>query len=101
MLADALINMVKNGFDIKKLHIVAHSLGAQLSSMTSRSLKKKSNLIIKRISALDPAFPLFYPGIIAGHLSKYDADFVDVIHSDTFGYGAPISTGTADFYPNG
>jgi hypothetical protein len=41
------------------------------------------------------------PGLIAGHLSKDDADFVDVIHADAFLYGAPISTGTVDFWPNG
>jgi len=51
-----------------------------------------------RISALDPAFPLFYPGT---HLSASDADFVDVIHTDAWLYGAPTSTGTADFWPNG
>lgn len=62
---------------------------------------KKSDLKIKRISALDPAFPLFYPGLIAGHLSENDAEFVDVIHTDAYIYGAPISTGTVDFYPNG
>lgn len=101
MLADALLDLLKSGLDIGKLHIVSHSLGSQLASMTARKLKKKSNYKIKRISALDPAFPMFYPGLIAGHLSKYDADFVDVIHTDAWLYGAPVSTGTADFWPNG
>ena len=53
-----------------------------------------------RISALDPAFPPFYPGIFATALSSKDADFVDVIHTDAWLYGAPVSTGTADFWPN-
>ncbi|EDW02793.1 GH10839 [Drosophila grimshawi] len=58
--------------------------------------------IFSEISALDPAFPLFYlnAGIIK-HLSKDDAEFVDVIHTDAWHYGAPFSTGTADFWPNG
>lgn len=55
-----------------------------------------------RISALDPAFPLFYlTAGLAAHLSKHDAEFVDVIHTDAWLYGAPSSTGTADFWPNG
>lgn len=93
--------MFNNGLNRERFHIVAHSLGCQLASMTARNIISRSKLKIKRISALDPAFPLFYPGLIAGHLSKNDADFVDVIHTDAFLYGAPIPTGTADFWPNG
>lgn len=94
--------MFQNGLQIENFHIVAHSLGCQLASMTARNIKKRSKYKIQRISALDPAFPLFYPPIIfAGHLSKHDARFVDVIHTDAFLYGAPISTGTVDFWPNG
>jgi hypothetical protein len=53
-----------------------------------------------RISALDPAFPGFYPGILGTHLSQSDADLVDVIHTDAWLYGAPATTGTVDFWPN-
>lgn len=59
-----------------------------------------SLLFFARLSALDPAFPLFY-GTFSYHLSKHDAEFVDVIHTDAWIYGAPVSTGTADFWPNG
>lgn len=93
MLADAILNMLNSGLNIEKFSIVAHSLGCQLASMTAREIKSRSNFKIKRISALDPAFPLFYPGLLAGHLSENDAEFVDVIHTDAFLYGAPISTG--------
>lgn len=55
-----------------------------------------------RLTALDPAFPAFYPdGVVMEHVSAKDADFVDVIHTDAGGYGAPVRTGTADFWPNG
>ena len=57
-------------------------------------------VFIFRISALDPAFPPFYPGVFVTHLSDKDADFVDVIHTDAWLYGAPVSTGTVDFWPN-
>lgn len=35
------------------------------------------------------------------HVTDKDAAFVDVIHTDAGGYGAPVRTGTADFWPNG
>lgn len=35
------------------------------------------------------------------HVNCKDAQFVDVIHTDAGGYGAPVKTGTADFWPNG
>lgn len=53
-----------------------------------------------RISALDPAFPPFYTGGLTKHISKKDAEFVDIIHTDAWIYGAPFSTGHADFWPN-
>lgn len=59
-------------------------------------------LCISRLTALDPAFPAFYPdGIVMEHINAKDAEFVDVIHTDAGGYGAPVRTGTADFWPNG
>jgi pimeloyl-ACP methyl ester carboxylesterase len=102
VLAEQLLNMINHGLDINKLHIVGHSLGGQLSGMIGRKVKSKSKnkVTIKRISALDPAFPPFYPGILFTHLNKKDADFVDVIHTDAWLYGAPFSTGTVDFWPN-
>lgn len=54
-----------------------------------------------RITALDPAFPPFYPAITTKAISKHDAVMVDVIHTDAGLYGAPKSTGTVDFWPNG
>lgn len=58
-------------------------------------------MIFSRITALDPAFPPFYLGKLTRHLCADDAEFVDVIHTDAWFYGAPFSTGTADFWPNG
>jgi hypothetical protein len=71
-----------------------------LAFLTARKIKSKFYHKIKRISTLDPAFSLFYPGPF-DHLSKDDAEFVDVIHTDAFLYGAPVSSGTVDFWPNG
>lgn len=53
-----------------------------------------------RISALDPAFPGFY-GLFLKHITHDDAEFVDIIHTDAWRYGAPEDSGTVDFWPNG
>lgn len=54
--------------------------------------------MIFRITALDPANPPFYPG--TSHISASDANLVDIIHTDAWLYGAPVSTGSIDFWPN-
>lgn len=57
-----------------------------------------------RITGLDPAGLLFFPDLPIiepeNHLSEDDADFVDIVHTDTGGYGYPLQTGAADFYVN-
>ncbi|KAJ6632878.1 Lipase member H [Pseudolycoriella hygida] len=86
------------------LHIVGHSLGGHLSGIIGRSVIQQSQNRIKllRISALDPAFPLFYP-ITDGSLpiNVNDATLVDIIHTDADKYGAPVVTGCVDFVVNG
>lgn len=50
---------------------------------------------------MDPAFPLYYPPIFGNqHISRNDATFVDIIHTDAGGYGTPKVTGTVDFWVN-
>ncbi|XP_061386543.1 lipase member H-A-like [Musca vetustissima] len=103
VLAKMLLQQFENGLDIEKFHIVGHSLGGQMAGIVGREIyaRSKKTKKIKRISALDPAFPLFYMTVgMAKHLSRHDAEFVDVIHTDAWLYGAPFSTGTADFWPN-
>lgn len=70
-------------------------IGRNIQSMTSQQL------ILPRISALDPAGPLYYPEVGTTHLRSTDALFVDVIHTDAGFLGSPETTGTVDFWPNG
>lgn len=42
----------------------------------------------------------FIPPILEEPVSKDDASFVDVIHSDTLWRGIPFPCGHVDFYPN-
>lgn len=101
-LATFIKNMIENGLNLQTLHIVGHSIGAQMASLASRRLSTstKGHLKLRRITGLDPALPLFYPGVVYGHISKADANLVDIIHSDAGIYGARESTGTIDFWPN-
>lgn len=52
-----------------------------------------------RITGLDPAGPLFSPDSTV-FLTKADAAFVDVIHTDAGVYGTSEALASADFYPN-
>ena len=81
MLADTFLELINRGLDVNKLHIVGHSLGGQLAGIVARKIKEKSNKTfkLKRITALDPAFPPFYPGLIYKPLNKKDADLVGKI----------------------
>ncbi|XP_026732602.1 pancreatic lipase-related protein 2-like isoform X2 [Trichoplusia ni] len=100
--AEQLNKLLESGLLLEKFHVIGHSLGSHVAGYTARELKTKYNKVVKRLTALDPAFPAFYPdGVVMEHVNAKDAEFVDVIHTDAGGYGAPVRTGTADFWPNG
>ncbi|XP_069610488.1 pancreatic lipase-related protein 2-like isoform X2 [Ranitomeya imitator] len=81
------------------VHIIGHSLGAHAAGEAGRRLPG-----IRRITGLDPARPWFENTPEDVRLDPSDADFVDVIHTDTHkltGVGIIKPIGHADFYPNG
>lgn len=102
IMGSVVLNAIRKGLDVQKFHVIGHSLGAQLCGYMARKLIQQSNHAVKlqRITGLEPANPGFFPPILLQHLSYTDADFVDIIHTDTNFYGQPHSTGTADFWPN-
>ncbi|XP_037903885.1 lipase member I-like [Hermetia illucens] len=99
----SILNMLNNGLNIDTLHLVGHSLGAQMAGIIGREIQRKTKgeKLIRRITALDPAYPGFYDVSLVDHVTKRDAEFVDVIHTDAGTFGAPYHTGTVDFWPNG
>uniref|UniRef100_A0A2H1V975 SFRICE_028838 n=1 Tax=Spodoptera frugiperda TaxID=7108 RepID=A0A2H1V975_SPOFR len=100
--AEQLNKLIDLGLPLEKLHIIGFSLGCHVAGYTARELKTRYNKLVKRVTALDPAYPSFYPNtIFLQHVNAGDAEFVDAIHTDGGGYGAPVPTGTADFWPNG
>ncbi len=94
LVAKEINKFIKEAFiSSNKTHCIGHSLGAHICGYVGKEIK------LKRISGLDPAGPMFGQKS-SERLDKTDAEFVDVIHSDsTLGFNSPI--GHVDFYPNG
>lgn len=86
------------GQDINnKTHLIGWSLGGQVAGMTGYYLGGN----LGRISALDPAGPLFEDYEIDVRLDATDANYVDVIHTDGDNFGMEKAAGHVDYYPNG
>ncbi|CAO1426301.1 unnamed protein product, partial [Diamesa serratosioi] len=81
---------------------VGHSFGSHMCGIIGRRIQKDSRRKYKldRITALDPPWPGFYPAVSDSPLTKYDAEFVDAIHTDSFFVGHFGKVGHVDFYPN-
>ncbi|KAL0119584.1 hypothetical protein PUN28_007790 [Cardiocondyla obscurior] len=94
VLATALEQMKFSGLDTERLHIVAHSMGSQISGYLGRNV----SFSIPRITGLDPAGPLY--NLLQPSLSASDARFVDIIHTDYGFYGVTRVDGTVNFFPN-
>ncbi|XP_052534044.1 pancreatic triacylglycerol lipase-like [Tympanuchus pallidicinctus] len=89
-------------YSAANVHIIGHSLGAHVAGEAG---KRRPG--IGRITGLDPAQPYFQDTPIEVRLDTTDAEFVDVIHTDTaplipnLGFGMAEAIGHLDFYPNG
>ncbi|XP_034100877.1 pancreatic triacylglycerol lipase-like isoform X2 [Drosophila albomicans] len=96
-LAQLINNLVNHGIvQHDQIHIIGFSLGGQVAGQTANYVQRK----LTRITGLDPAKPLFILGSDMRRLDPSDADFVDVIHTDTLGRGMLRPMGHVDFYPN-
>lgn len=102
MLGAQLFKMYGNSsFD--NIHLLGHSLGAHMAGFMGKQVISLSGGTkqIGRITAWEPAMPLYVPYNPANALSKNDAKMVDVHHTDSFVFGMGEAIGTVDFYPNG
>lgn len=88
---------------LKNFHLISHSLGCHVASFMGKRVFKVTGRKVGRITALDPAAPIFaVPGVSEDkRINKDDATFVDIVHTDggVLGFTEPV--GTVDFYPNG
>ncbi|CAG9855701.1 unnamed protein product [Phyllotreta striolata] len=92
------------GYSMDKIHIVGHSMGAQIASSAAHAILNERGGKIGRITGLDPAGPLYeWPHIESKDelLDPSDAYFVDIIHTNSKHIGTVIPTGHIDYYVNG
>lgn len=103
LLGQQLVNLFNVGLTINNFHLIGHSFGAHVAAYAGRYVMHLSNhnYTLPRITGLDPADSDWYDNGPYEPISKTDAIFVDIIHTDSGMNGAPHSTGTIDFWPNG
>ncbi|KAK7926091.1 hypothetical protein WMY93_008401 [Mugilogobius chulae] len=89
--------MQKSNVSLDSIHIIGISLGAHIAGFIGANF----NGSIGRITALDPAGPLFTGTSPEHRLDPTDAQFVDVLHTDIDALGFRKSLGHIDFYANG
>lgn len=99
VLAKVIDALVMHGMRLQDLTIVAHSLGCHISGRAAKQLKSEGKIGV--IIALDPASVLFDYFDTEKRLTENDAEYVQVIHTDSGHYSFEYPLGHADFYPNG
>lgn len=95
------LSLLKNKVHPKDIHLIGHSLGAHIISAAGRTYFSLTDELIGRITGLDPAQPCFNEGEQLNGISRGDAEYVDIIHSNPGVLGKKEAVGDADFYPNG
>ncbi|XP_073830214.1 vitellogenin-1-like [Musca autumnalis] len=86
---------------VKNIHLIGHSLGAHIMGAAARYFYESTGKLIPRVTGLDPAKPCFNEGEALSGLMRGDAEFIDVIHSNSGVLGKRNPTGDVDFYPGG
>uniref|UniRef100_A0A1Q3FQH7 Putative hepatic triacylglycerol lipase n=2 Tax=Culex tarsalis TaxID=7177 RepID=A0A1Q3FQH7_CULTA len=99
-LAEGLQELIKT-VSVDKIHLIGHSLGAHIVGAAGRHFQTLTEQSIPRITGLDPANPCFNEGEALSGIYRGDADFVDIIHSNSMVLGKRDPVGDVDFYPNG
>lgn len=96
-----LICIIKQGYIAQPsyIHLIGFSLGAQASGIAGSAFKEATGKEIGRITGLDPA-GIDYHILPAGkRLSKDDAYFVDVVHTNKGFYGILNAVGYKNYEP--
>ncbi|CAL8104003.1 unnamed protein product [Orchesella dallaii] len=79
------------------IHPIGFSLGGQVVGQIGSRVSEK----LTRITALDPALPLFDVADLHNRTDPSDAIYVNVVHTAGILLGYTDPCGTADWYPNG
>lgn len=99
--AQALLQLDRE-YVTKHVHIVGHSLGAQIAGATGRNYKLLTGgAILSRVTGLDPANPCFYDGNELPGVRRGDAVYVDTITSNPGVSGTSDSPADGNFFVQG
>lgn len=97
-MSEVLLDWVDEGLDMNRFHLIGHALGGQMAGLIGRCAFRKSEGETKltRVTALDP--PALFP--LGARINEKDAEFVDIILTETWFYSSPKSAGTINFWPS-
>lgn len=84
------------------MHLIGHSLGAQLGGYVANLVQSQSNQAYKvgRMTGLDPAGPGFNPPATGRFMQSVDATLVDAYHSNPRSLGISTDVGRCDYWFN-
>ncbi|XP_049296739.1 lipase member H-like [Anopheles funestus] len=91
--------LLQAGQHPSQIVIIGHSLGAHIAGLTGKQFQTEPKLAA--VVALDPAGPLFAGDQPSERVDAFDAEYVEVIHTNKGLLGHSDALGQADFYPNG
>lgn len=99
-------NVIKTVYDrcggnLSDVHIIGHSVGAHIAAFAGQRVKQLTEMSVGRITALDPALPVFLLVGDDNRLSRDDAEVVVAVHTDGGFSGFKERVGSVDVYPNG
>ncbi|KAJ3625562.1 hypothetical protein MTP99_016127 [Tenebrio molitor] len=100
IVGDFILNLIRRGVPLERVHVCGHSLGGQIAGFAGQYFYKSTSRRLPRITALDPAGPLFTGRPDDERLDESDAEIVYVIHTDRGKFGYPQACGTVDVFPN-
>lgn len=100
LVAEALLKLNRR-YVTNNVHLVGHSLGAQIAGAAGRYYKELSGSMLARVTGLDPANPCFYDGEMLSGTGKGDAKYVDIIISNPGVLGTSADAGDGNFFVEG
>lgn len=99
--AEMLAELTRYGLDPKKLELVGLSHGGQAISFIAKNYRQITGTNVSRVTSLDPGGPCFRHNGPEDRIDASDADFVEIVHTNTEGYGMAGAVGHIDYYVNG
>lgn len=91
--------IITKKLEVAQIYVIGFGLGGQIGAAFCRSIAKNTGKKIKQLIAVDPASPCF-TNCFNKPISKNDATFVQVIHTDSGYLGMRNRVGHIDWFVN-